>query len=60
MGRPVLDGWVSGPEDVREGGLSTVVGKLSSHRGCFLKRAVPWGTRYPARGGQRSVPSSIR
>ena len=22
MGRPVLDGWVSGPEDVREGVLA--------------------------------------
>lgn len=48
MGRAVLDGWESGLEDVMEGGPNTVVGKLSSHGGCFLKQAVQWGTRYPA------------
>ena len=47
MGRPVLDGWVSGPEDVEEGGLSTVVGKHSIPRGLFFKTSSPVGDEVP-------------
>ena len=41
MGRPVLYGWMSGQESVREGGLSTVVGKLSDPWGLLFKPSSP-------------------
>lgn len=47
MGRPVMDGWVSGLGNVRGGGLSSVVDKLSHHEGYFLKRVVPLGDEVP-------------
>ena len=43
-----------------EGGLSTVVGKLSDPWGLLFKSSSPVGDEVPAHGGQRSVPSSVR
>ena len=62
MGRPVLDNWVSGPEGVGKGISAPSWANFRIHGGwgCFLNGAVPWGTMYPAHGGQRSVPSSVR
>ena len=47
MGRPVLDGWVSGPESVGEEGLSTVMGKLSDPWGLLFKPSSPVGDQVP-------------
>ena len=47
MGRPVLDGWVSGPDGVGEGGLSTVVGKHSNPWGLLFKTSSPVGDEVP-------------
>ena len=44
---PVMDGWVSGPENVEEGGLSTVVGKLSNPWGQLFKTSCPVGDEVP-------------
>lgn len=45
--RPMLDGWVSGPEGVGEGGLSTVVSKLSEPWGRLFKTSILLGDEVP-------------
>ena len=47
VGRPMLDGWVSGPDSFGEGGLSTVMGKLSCPWGLFFKTTSPLGDEVP-------------
>ena len=47
MGRPVLDGWVSGPEDVREGVLAPSWANFRAMGAVFFKTSSPVGDEVP-------------